>query len=370
MKFIVIKSNLKNGLSVVERASVENLNLPILKNVLIETSDGKIKLTTTNLEIAINYFVAGKVIEPGKTTAPINTLVDIINNIQSDRLNLESKKNNLEIKTDNYEANIQGLPSEDFPITPKIKNTLEFIDIKTDILSDSLIKVLVAGEFSDLRPELNSILLDFSLDTIKLVATDSFRLAEKTLSTELFESNYKNKFKLLIPLKTAVELVKILKNEGSIRIYKDENQILFQSPNFSVLSRLAEGNFPEYQGIVPRKFKSEITFERQEFVNALKLASIFGYKNNEVKIKVHEGKKTIEVFSADQVVGENKYLLPAKINGKTESMVFNWRYLADVLRVLKSDEIFFGINDENEPALLQPVGDNSYFYMLKPIVSV
>src|SRR5947199_470 len=125
MKFIAIKANLKDGISRVQGASGENLNLPILKNVLLEAEDNKIKITTTNLEIAVTAIVSGKVIENGKFTVPAGVFANVINNIQSERLNLEEKKNKLEIKTDNYEAAIQGLSAADFPITPKIKNQSE-----------------------------------------------------------------------------------------------------------------------------------------------------------------------------------------------------------------------------------------------------
>lgn len=369
MKFIIIKSNIKDGLSIVERAVTENQNLPILRNILIEADNNKIKITATNLEIAINCFIPGKVIENGKITAPASTLLGIINNLQSERLNFESKNNNLIIKTDNYEANIQSLPTSEFPITPKIKDTSEYIELKEVVLKNALEEVFIAGEFSDLRPELNSILFDYLVDSVKIVATDSFRLSEKTIKKDQFKSNRENKFKITIPLKTASELIKILKKEDVVRIYHDDNQVLFQAPNFSILSRLNEGNFPEYGAIVPKKFGLEITLDRQEFLNALKLTSVFGYKNSEVKIKISDNKKSLEISSADQAVGENKYLLPARINGKGGEIVFNWHYLSEVLKILNSSEVFFGINDENEPALLRPVGDDSYFYILKPIIS-
>src|SRR3989344_7576782 len=212
MKLIVIKSNLKDGLFIIERAGGEHLNLPILKNFLFEAYNNKIKITATNLEIGVSYSINGKIIEEGKITTPLSIFSNIINNLPTERLNLEEKDGGLIIKTDNYEAIIQGMPHKDFPIIPTIKNQSEHIQVKSDILKEAFAQVILAAQFSDLRPELNSVLIDFSLDTIKLAATDSFRLSEKTIGSGKFESNHTKPFKLLIPLKTSQELLRILRD--------------------------------------------------------------------------------------------------------------------------------------------------------------
>jgi len=369
MKFIVIKSNLKDGLSIVEKASGENLNLPILKNILIETINNRIKLTATNLEIAISYFTTGKVIENGRFTVPVGIFTNLINNIQSDRLNIEKKGGRLEVKTDNYEATIQGLPADDFPLTPKIKDADQFVEIKTEILKEALEQVLVATQFSDLRPELNSVLFDFSIETLKLVATDSFRLAERIINSSQFNTNHKQGFKILIPLKTTHELSRVLRDGEVMKIYHDDNQILFKTEQSEFLSRLVDGSFPEYSAIIPKKFSVETILNRQEFINALRLTSVFGSKSGEVKIRSHDNKKVVEIISRDQSIGENNYILSAKIQGKLKETVFNWRYIADALKALKTEDVFFGINEETEPAAIKPSPEGLYIYILKPIVS-
>jgi len=368
MKAIVIRTNLKEGLLAAERAEGSATSLPILKNVLLETENNKIRLVATNLEIAISCLVSGKTLEEGKVTVPLGTLAGIINNLQSERLNLEKKGNNLEIKSDNYRATLQGLPAEDFPLVPKIKNPEGFLEIKAETLKDAIGQVVVATQASDLRPELNSMLFDFSLDTIKLAATDSFRLAEKSIPNNEFESSHAEEFRALIPLKTAQELLRVLKGEEAVKIYHDQNQVLFKTDQTEIISRLLEGSFPDYAAIVPKKFGAEIVVDRQELINAIKLASVFGSRTNEVKITLSDNKKTVEISSADQAVGENAYLLPAKAEGKTGEIIFNWRYLLDALRALKTEDVFLGLNEEGEPALIRSTKEGSYFYILKPIL--
>ncbi len=369
MKFIVIRSNLKDGLSIVERVSGENINLPILKNVLFETEDSKIKITTTNLEIAITTHVLGKVIENGRITVPAGFITNIISNLQSDRLNIEEKKGKLEIKTDNYEATIQGMPADDFPLTPKIKNQKEWTEMKGGVLKDALNQTLIATQFSDTRPELNSVFFKFSLNNLKLVATDGFRLAERSISAEQLIANHKERFEIMVPLKTAQELSRILREDDSVKIYKDENQVLFKTPQTELLSRLMEGRFPDYEAIIPKKFSAELIFNKQELINALKLAGVFGNKSGEVKLRMQENKKVVELISSDQALGENNYMLPVKAQGKLKDIIFNWRYLADSLKVIKGEDVFLGVNGDNEPAEIKAPGDASYLYILKPIAA-
>lgn len=368
MKFVAIRSNIKEAISAVERATGENLNLPILKNVLIEATNGGITFTATNLELAITCNVSGKVIENGKVTVPIGPFSNLITNIQSDRMNFEKKGNALEIKTDNYNATLQGLSADDFPITPKIQEGDQYLEIKAAFLKEAIQQVVVASQFSDLRPELNATLFDFSLDILKLAATDGFRLAERSLPQNLFTAKFDEPFRMLVPLKTSQEVLRMTKDEEVVRIFKDQNQVLFKTDRAELISRLTEGNFPNYAEIIPKKYTTEMTVNREEFANAIKLAGVFGQKSSEVKIVIHPTKKAIEVSSADQALGENTYLLPAKIKGEQMETAFNWRYLADPVRGMKGEEIFIGFQEESNPALLRPLIDSSYFYILRPIL--
>jgi DNA polymerase III subunit beta len=369
MKLIIIKSHLKEGLSVVERTAGDSRNLPILKNVLIEAEDGKIRLTTTNLETAIRYSVSGKVIEGGRLTVPIGTLVGLINNLQGERLNLESDGNNLNLKTETYEATINGLPADDFPLVPKTKNQSEYVRLKGEILKEALLQTVIAAQFSELRPELSSVFLSFSLDNLKFAATDSFRLAEKTIPAGRFATTTKEAFNALVPLKTAHELIRILGSADDTTLYYDHNQLLFTTDRLELTTRLIDGTFPDYTAILPKEFNAELTIDRSEFSNALKLAGIFGATTNEVKIQLSDNKKTITLFSAERGLGENKYLLAAHTKGAAKETGFNWRYLLDGLKALNANEVFFGINDDNKPAIIQGVGDTSYFYILMPILA-
>jgi len=368
MKVVMVKNNIKEGMIVVEKSISDTSHLPILKNVLIEAVNGKIKFTTTNLEVGVVCITSGKVIEDGKVSVPAQIFSNLINNLQTERINLDTKNNNLIIKTDNYEALIQGLPIEEFPIIPKVGKEKGVINCKGEIFKEALYQILTTSQFSDLRPELNSVLLDLDLERIKLVTTDSFRLSEKTIPHNNFTTTLTNPIKILLPLKTSYELLRILVDNEDLEINIDNSQILFKTEKWEFISRLIEGNFPEYTSIIPTKFNSDVVLNKQEFINSLKLVSVFSSRVSEIKIKTLENKKALEIVSAEQGLGENIYILPAKVQGSIRDIGFNWRYLLDGLKAIKTSDVFIGFNEDNKPALLKSPTDSSYLYVLMPVM--
>jgi len=371
MKIIVLKNHLKNGLDAISKIGSESgpLALPVLKNCLIETVDNKIKLSMTNLEVAITTFVPIKVIEPGELTVSFSLFNSIINNIQSERIDLESQNDNLIIKTDNYQAKIQGIKKEEFPIIPKIENSQSFFEIPNSLLKKSLSLIENAAQVSGSRTELNSVLFDYQVSFLKIAATDSFRLAEKSLTNNQFKSNHEQSFKAVIPVRTIQEVIRIFKEENPINIYFDNNQVLFKTENTEIISRLVNAEFPDYQSIIPKSPENEIIISKEQLINALKLVSVFSDKLNEIKLLIKEKEKNLEVYSTNKSLGENHYLIPAKIKSKSLEIVFNWRFLLDGIKNLESEEIFIGLDDDNKPALIKSAKDISYFYILMPIKS-
>lgn len=373
MKFLILRDHLKNGLDIINKIGFDSSsNLPILKNFLIETFDNKIKLTATNLELAITGFVPAKIIENGGLTIPLNIFNSIISNIESERINLEVIENNLLIKTDNYQAKIQSIKKEEYPIIPQINNNFS-LEISSSILKNSLISVINAATInSEIKPELNGILFDFQINNLKLAATDSFRLAEKIINNNEFKSEIDKKFKLIIPIKTIQEVIRILKNDSDekINIYFDNNQVLFKSENIEIISRLINGDFPDYNQIIPQSIETEVVINKNQLIQGLKLTGSFTDRLNEVKIIIKENSKNIEIYSSNQNLGENQYLIPAKLKGPSVEVVFNWRFILDGLKSLdsnNSNNIILGINGDSKPAMIKLTDDISYLYILMPI---
>lgn len=369
MKLIILKGNLREGLDAISKVPGDSrVTLPILKNFLIEAVDNRIRLSATNLELAITCFLSGKIIEPGGITIPLVILNSIVSNLQAERVNLETEGDNLVVKTDNYEAKIQGVKAEEFPIIPKLSTDEINIQLGNEQLKDALAFVASASQTTGARPELNGVLFDFQLNQLKLVATDSFRLAEKTIPGGQFTAEIRQGFKTIIPLKTVNEIVRAFKEQDEkVSIYFNHNQVLCKTDNLQIISRLTGGEFPNYQAIIPTNSETEVVLNKDELVNALRLTSSFTDRLNEIRIVIKDKAKNIEVYSMSQGLGENRYLIPAKIKGAPLEIVFNWRFLLDGLRGFDGKEISLGLNGDAKAAILRSSGDSSSFYVLMPI---
>lgn len=353
---------------IVEHAIADSTHLPILKNVLLKTVANKIQLITTNLELAISTFISGKIIEEGSLTIPFGTFYNIVVNTTHDRVTIEQENTNFIFKTDNYEAKIQGVSPDEFPLIPKIEPTERSIEINPTVFQEALQQVIIAAQFSDIRPELSSVLFDFQMTVLKLVATDSFRLAEKTISLNQFKHTIATSFKAILPLRSAHELVRIISKDSPLLIFFDANQILFKSGDHELISRLIDGAYPDYEQIIPKETETEISIDRNHLINAIKLVSNFSGKTNDIRLAAHQEQKLLTVYSVNQFLGENNYLIPARITGSDfKDVPFNWRYLLDGLKAIKEESIIFRINGNAKPALIRPTDDFSYLYIIMPI---
>lgn len=366
MKLVLLKTNLKECLDVVSHATGENTNLPILKNILIKSFNNQIKVSATNLELAITKLVSGKIIEEGGLTIPANTLMSLINNLSDERINLEHENNSLVIKSDNYEARVQGMSQDEFPIIPQIKENNYYLKIDSGLLRDALAQVMNATQYTDWRPELNGILLDYQPSGLTMVATDSFRLAKKVILASQLESNW-NEEKIILPLKTAQELARILNDGQTMNILYDKSQIVFVSDDLEVISRVIDGNFPDYEAIIPKSFTNEVVLDKAGLVNGLKLAGIFSSRVNDVRLSIQDSRKMIEIYSSNSQLGENKYLLPVQATQILKEIVFNWKYFIDGLKTIGDKDIFIGVNGEDKPVMIKSLSDQSLIYLLMPI---
>lgn len=374
MKIEILKENLKTGLNIIEKVVGKNLSLPILNNVLMDIEDSFLSLTSTDLETSIKLWILTKIIKKGKVVVPAKIFANFISSLPNQKILIEAKEQNLYIECENFKTQIQGYNPEEFPIIPKFKDT-EYLEVDNKKLCQSLSQVIDIAPTSANRPEISGIYFSFSENNIKIVATDSFRLAEKSI---YLENPVKKEFSFILPQKPAREIMSILENkEGALKIFFSANQALFEfpmaelkHPQIQIISRLIEGEYPNYQDIIPNKFKTNITLKRDEFLNQIKTASLFSGKVNEVKISVNPEKKEVEVFAKSPDIGENKSSLPAKIEGEASEVSFNYKFLTEGLLNIKSSEVIFNISKENGPCILKPVGDLSYIYVAMPIKSI
>jgi len=373
MKVEILKENFKNGLSIVEKIVGKNLSLPILDNVLISTEDGFLSLSSTDLETAIKLWILTKIIKNGKVVVPAKLVSSFVSLLPNDKITLEEKKQGLYLECKSFKNQIQGFDPEEFPLIPEFKN-LECIEMDNKKFCQGLSQIVDIASPSQARPEISGIYFIFSKNVLKIVATDSFRLAEKNI---VLDTPVKKDVTFILPQKPAKEIINTLGDkDGKIRIYFSANQTMFEfpmkevaHPQVQIISRLIEGEYPNYEEIIPTKFQTNVILKRDEFLNQIKAASLFSGKINEVKVKVNPKNNEVEISAQDQDIGESKSSISAKIEGEEIEASFNHRYLTDGLLNIKSSEIMFNLSKKEGPCVLKPVGDASYIYVVMPIKS-
>jgi DNA polymerase-3 subunit beta len=373
MKTIILKDSLRNGLVIVSRIAPKNLSLPILSSVLLSCEKNFVCLRTTDLEIGIKWWALAKVEREGKIACPLRVFQSLIDSLSVEKITLKTEEKSLFIETDNeaFRAQIKGMDPEEFPIIPE-PETKEVLVIKIPEFVSGLSRVVEMAAVSMVKPEISGVYFRFSDNLLKMVATDSFRLAQDTIS---LENRVEKEIAFILPQRSCREIINIFGDkQGELKIYLSTNQILLETmmtetshPKIHFFSRLIDGEYPNYQEIIPHEFRAKAVLPRSEFLQNLKTASLFSNKINEVKIILRPEKQEIETQTQSQEVGQSSSILKVKIEGEASEVSFNWRFLIDGLSQIKDKEITFALSKDDGPALLQPKEDENYLYLLMPL---
>ena len=365
MKIVCLQENLIKGLQTVSHLAGKNSNLPILNNVLITAEEGVISLTTTNLEIGINCKIRGKVEKKGKCTVQARLLTDFIGLLPKDNIILEYDDNKLKIECGNDKSFINTLNSEDFPLLPKITKENEHILNVLD-LKDALKKVSFSVSYDTTRPEISGVLISLENKLATFVGTDSYRLAEKSIKVNKF-SNDKS---VIVPLDTIQEISRIINYEieNEVKLYIEENQILFEINGIELVSRLIEGSYPDYRQIIPKEFKTRVEVKTNELVQAIKRTSLFCKPGiNDIKLTFVIEKAELVINSISDQIGESMTRVIANAGGEDNEIVFNYKYILDVLSNIDSETITIEIIDNKTAGVIKTKEDDAYLYIIMPI---
>ncbi|KKP59042.1 MAG: polymerase III subunit beta protein [Candidatus Moranbacteria bacterium GW2011_GWF2_34_56] len=377
MKLVCTQENFKKAISIVDKITAKQITLPILKNILIETKDGRLFFSATNLEIGIIIKIGAKIEREGKIAIPSKLISEFISNLpQEENIEIELNGQILNINCGKYKAKINCLDSEDFPIIPERKGVYQF-SIKNDIFKDIINKSLSSVSLNDIRVEFTGVNLSFFDEKIYFASTDSFRLSEYEVGIKENEA-YKQikESTAIIPAETLRELSKILHNSNDNEetvVTIENNQIFFDIGDIKMVSRLINGKYPPYKQIIPNSFKTEILINKGELLQSIKIASVFTKKTDgEINIII-ENDKNLVVKSSLQESGENQTDLLIEKTGENQDFVLNPRYLIDGLNVMDGTNIKIMINDSFSPIILKMVNDkggktvDNFIYIIMPI---
>jgi DNA polymerase III subunit beta len=367
MRLSLTQENLSRALASVGRVVSGRSSLPVLSNVLLTTDGNRLRLSATNLEIGINYWIGSKIDEQGSLTVPARLFAEFVSSLPHGNIDLEATDVNLTVKAPHYESKIHGIAAEEFPTIPQVM-TDPILKLDASALRDALAQVVVAASLDEARPVLAGVYLYTEDKYLYLVATDSYRLAEKQLP---IEDEPAQPISVIVPVRTIQELVRLLgEAEGEAEVYLDENQVMFRVGEVELISRLIEGQFPPYRQIIPKQAETSFEIDTSEFARITKVASLFARESaGSIKLEI-KAEGEISIVTSDTEVGGNKSSAECDVSGDDGEISLNARYLQDALSAMKSPRVNFAMSGKLTACVLSPAGtedDDDYIHIVMPL---
>ena len=378
MKLECLQENLAEGLAVVGRVVPTKSTLPVLSNVLLAARDGELQLAATNLELAVAHRVPASVSREGEITLPARLLSDyvaLLDHGQKVALELNEKTHKVHLACGRYEANIAGIDAEDFPAIPSVSGGTTF-SMPAAALKEAIDQVVFAAAPDDTRPVLAGVLMRLAAGSLTLAAADGFRLAVRSVEVPHGAPD----LQIIVPARTLSEVARLLPSdegeEVSLSTTPGGNQVYIAFGKTEVTSRLIDGQFPDYQRIIPTDAKTSVVLSTTDFLRATRAAAVFARDNsNIVRLECTPSKEEAElalgsvlVKSTSAEMGDNEGHLDASISGDEAQIAFNGRYLRDALEAIESQQVTLQISGPSAPGILKPVGDgNEYQHVIMPM---
>lgn len=360
MRFKSEKNILLSGIQTVQNIITPKTTLPILSNILLETQNNGIKLTATDLDIGISCVIPVDIQEQGSITIPSKKLSEIIKELPATNITITVKKNNsVVIETEQCHFKIIGLPKEEFPKLPEFTDK-EVVKIEQSILQEILKLTSFSVSYDETRYILNGLLFQITKNNLTVVATDGKRLA---VAEKKIQQTIEKNIRILIPIKTIHELSRNLKNEGEVSLILGNNQVLFDLGGVVIISRLIEGEFPDYSQVIPPVSEIKMKVTREQLLLAIKRAALLSTPDYQaVKLELFRNKLVVSKSTPD--VGESREEIIVEYQGKEMAIGFNPNYLMDVLKNLPDEKIEIEFTDTEKPCVIRI---NGYIYIVLPM---
>lgn len=362
MKLQVTQENLNRALNNVARIASTRNALPILSNVLIKTVDNRVCIAATNLNIAITHYIGSKVAQPGSITVPARLMQDFVASLSPGVIDVVVDETKLHIKTDSFNSTINGTPADDYPVMPQIQTGSSW-KVPATKLKKALQQVVIAASNDDTRPVLTAVYFHTQGGDLYIVATDSYRLAERKVIP------LKEEVSLLIPASAVHDLLRIIgDSDQDISVTHDEQQVLFKVGDVELVTRLIDGAYPDYRKLIPAKFETSATLTRSELANITKVSSLFARESaGSVTLQVDDEKKQVSIQSVASQLGENTAIAPAETTG-AGTITLNSRFIIDALSVINDEKVTVSFNGKLEPCVLHST-DKDYVHVIMPLKS-
>jgi DNA polymerase III subunit beta len=379
MKITCKRQDLSKGLATVGHAVSTRSTLPVLANLLLVTEGDHVRLSATNLKLAITCRVPAKVEEEGQTTIPARLLTDFVNALEAGDIELSPLPGGapgVRVRGGNSEANIRGMDASEFPTIPQVEGAEEPLKLDIGELRGMISQTSFAAAVDDARPIFTAVLTRARDGKLTFAAADTFRLAVRTTDLPGSASRAED---MLIPARTLNELSKIVPPEGSVEVFTTSarNQIVFRAPGVEMVSHLIEGQFPNFDAIVPKSATTRVVMQTDRLRAAAKVAALFAKgdsASNTVKVAVTPGQEgltpgVVTLQATNDELGDSTGTVDATVDGPAVNILFNIKYLNDVLGVIDTPEVVLELNTAQSPGLVKPMGSENYLYVIMPLYS-
>lgn len=363
MEIKLDKEILQKGIQTVQNAVSSKGGLPILNNILFETlKDGKIRLSATDLEIGIITTIDSETQEEGAISMPAKKIGDIVKELPNEKINLSAKKNNqITIKCEKSTFKMIGLPKEEFPKVPELVDR-DILTLPQKLLKKMLNATSFAASKDETRYILSGILFTATENRLRLVATDGRRLAINEKEVPKTANLTK---KIIVPAKAVLELMRILKEDGDVKILFSENQLSFKLDDALLITRLIEGEYPNYEQVIPAQIKDKVRLNKDRFYAAIKRAGLFTTPDSQ-SIKLDVLKNRVIISKGAQDGSESREEIDCNYDGEEITIGFNPNYLMEALKTIDEEEIGLELTGPDKPGVIR-AQDNSYIYIILPM---
>jgi DNA polymerase-3 subunit beta len=366
MELTVTQEKLTKALSAVSRVASTKTQLPILSNILLRTDGNRLLVAATNLEIAITQYIGAKVTKPGAITIPARLMSEFISSLPKESVELKVVNDNLHIKSGTYNSIINGFIADDFPELPTI-NELSSIQysIKVEDFKQAVSQTIITASSDSTRPVLTGVYWHSHQGQLYLAATDGYRLSERRLVAT------KSEVSAIIPTQTLQEVLRNITEESNeIDILFDETQVRFRINETEIISRLIDGNFPDYRQLIPTSSETTVTLNKSDFIRITKIAGLFARESGgSVTLTADRKKKTLSVHSIASQLGENTSEVSAEVSNDGQ-ITLNSRYLSEALSVTEGETVEFSFNGKIAPCVLKSTEPSTdYYHIIMPLKS-
>lgn len=362
-----MQENLARGLSLVTRAVSTRSTLPVLANVLLRTENGGLKLTATNLEIGITAWVPGRIDAEGALTVPARLITDVVAGMPAgERVDLEVDGTTLLVRAGRYQTHLRGIDAEEFPVIPSAGDR-PTTRVSQRLLRRALSEVAFAAASDEARPILTGVLTKFVGDRLTLAAADNYRIAVKSLP--ILDSVEETT--LVVPARSYQELMRVLADTDDpveIMLAPSKSQVLFHVEGTELVSRLIDGQFPNYQQVLPTSHTSRAVVDRDELLKAVRLSALIANSAaNVVRLRVGDNGGAGITIAAAADVGDAEGEVEAALEGDPLTIAFNARYLTEALQNVDADQLSLEFSGPLSPGVLKPIEDSDYVHVIMPV---